>query len=916
MTPPILVTKLFIPTIRPDLVSRSRLVQRLNVGLHRKFTLISAPAGFGKTTLAAEWLQSLGGKTSSPFAFAWLSLDEGDNDPVRFQSYLIAALNQIDGVEDAFGKRIQELLKSPQPPTIETTLISLINEIATLPKKIIFVLDDFHLIEAQPIHNALNFLLENCPSQLHLVMTTREDPPLPLSRLRARNQLTELRAADLRFSISEAAVFLNQAMGLNLSTEDVAALEVRTEGWIAGLQLAAVSMQGRTDNSSFIQAFTGSNRLVLDYLIEEVLDRQSEAVQEFLLKTAVLTQLNGDLCDAVTGLGNGCETLHALEQANLFIIPLDDERHSYRYHHLFADLLRRRLRQTRLKELPILHRRASDWYEQKKLLDEAINHALQGKNFERAAHLIDTHLDGDYEVRDQRTLRRWLAAMPEDFVLSKPDLCILHGWNLFIDGQLDAANKSLQMAVNMLGTDTGIQPASPPDKEEQSSDSKRKELLGRAAAIQSFIASYSGNLQTFFQYAHQAMDNLPEHEQSWRSTVLIGLGDAYARKGQMDAAQQARSEALEAANASGDIITQLISYLNLADIARQQGKLHQVLEICESQYKRAEERGIAELAIMGWLQGIWGELLAEINALDQALIHAKKGVELAIRGEDVMYISNSHLNLARVLFSMGNLTGAEELIQKMEHTAQEHELPLWASNQLAVWQMRIWLAQGKLQEAIQRANELTLDSNAEPTYVREMEYFAFARILIAQGKLDEATNLLNGLLEAARAGNRSSKTIEALILLGICAHKANDTTQAFSTLEQALTLAQPEGFIRIFVDEGAPMAQLLYESLSHDVHPNYVRQLLASFPLAEPAQTDEAQTQASEFDWIEPLTERESEVLQLIAEGLKNQEISSRLYLSLNTIKVHNRNIFSKLGVNSRTQAIARARAMGLLKST
>jgi len=420
---PLLQTKLYIPPVRPELVSRPRLIEQLNKGLHRKLTLISAPAGFGKTTVVSDWIRQ------SEIPVAWLSLDDGDNDPVQFLTYFIATLEQID---NTIGQTGQGMLQSPQPPPPEALITALINEIAAVPSQFVLVLDDYHLIEAQAIHDALTFLLEHLPPRMHLIIAAREDPPLSLARLRARGQLTELRATDLRFTSAEAAEFLIQVMDLNLSAEDIAALETRTEGWIAGLQLAAISMQGRADTASLVQSFTGSHRHVLDYLVEEVLEQQSESVQAFLLHTSILDRLTGTLCDAVTGQDNGRATLEILDRANLFIVPLDDERRWYRYHHLFGDLLRQRLRQTQSEQVPTLHNKASEWYEQKGFVDEAIDHALRGECFERAVHLIEAHVDTIWQRGEHAKLRRWLDRLPAEVSSSKPQLCIFRAYYLLL----------------------------------------------------------------------------------------------------------------------------------------------------------------------------------------------------------------------------------------------------------------------------------------------------------------------------------------------------------------------------------------------------------------------------------------------------------------------------------------------------
>jgi len=442
MASPILVTKLFVPPTRAELVHRPGLVERLNNGLDRKLTLLSAPAGFGKTTLVSHWVENLQNNkevNNLPIKVAWLSLDQDDNDPVRFLTYFIAALKRINNIDANLGQGALSMLQSPQPPPANTVLISLINEVAAISEKIIFVLDDYHLIETEPIHQALVFLLKNLPLQLHLVIATRQDPPLSLGRLRVRHQVTELRAADLRLTSSEAADFLNQVMGLNLSSEDIAELETRTEGWIAGLQLAAISMQGRKDRTDFIKSFTGSNRLVLDFLIEEVLGQQPESTQNFLLQTAILDRLTGPLCDALTGQGNGQETLDMLDRANLFIVPLDEERRWYRYHHLFADLLLQQLTSSHNTAINELHQKAARWYQINDHLKEAVHHALAGNDIDFAVQLIEKGALVAIEKSDFRFILDSVNMLPKSAFKNAPRLFIYHTWTLLLTGQVEAA---------------------------------------------------------------------------------------------------------------------------------------------------------------------------------------------------------------------------------------------------------------------------------------------------------------------------------------------------------------------------------------------------------------------------------------------------------------------------------------------
>jgi ATP/maltotriose-dependent transcriptional regulator MalT len=915
-----LTTKFYIPPTRPELVPRPRLIKRLNKGLRRKLTLISAPAGFGKTTLVSEWIEALQSppteESHSVYRIAWLSLDESDNDPTSFLAYSIAAMRTIQA---NFARGVLSALQSPQPPPIEATLTALINEIAAIHDPVILVFDDYHVIDSSPVDDALVFLLEYLPPQIHLVIATRIDPQLPLARLRVRGQLTEIRAADLRFTTSEAAEFLNQAMGLNLSTENIAALETRTEGWIAGLQLAAISLQGHKDSTGIIKSFTGSHRFVLDYLIEEVLEQQSGSVQTFLLKTAVLDRLNGPVCNALTGQSNGQATLEKLERTNLFIVPLDEKRHWYRYHQLFADLLRQRLRQTQSDQVPTLHQRASAWFGQNGFADEAIEHALRADDFKQAANLVEKLVDVSWGQGEHAKLRRWLFKLPIELVTAKPYLCIFHAWYLFASGQYDAAEQGLHVVEQALDSITDHTVETEPQKQDSLTGSDRLKLQGRLSAICAFMDAHRGDVPGMIQHATQALEYLPEQDRTWRSLIAIVLGDIHGFKGDMAAAYEARFEALKACEAAGEIYYIMLASMKLAITLRSQGRLQRTMEICQQQIQLARECGLSQTSLFGLLLAIMGEALAEINDLDEAIHQVKNGVELVEHGVDMVMRGWSYMCLMRVLFSRRDLAGIQEIIQKVENIARESNVPDWVMNQMTSWQTRLWVLQDNLEAASQWVRERGLSTNSENKPKHEINYFLLfdylilARIMLAQGRLEEATGLLHNLLTAAETAGRTSRAIEILILQALAAQAMGKTARAMHALEQALRLAEPEGFTRIFVDEGPPMACLLYEAATRGIAPDYTRRLLAAFPIAEQEQMASSKVQAPGFDMIEPLSEREIEVLQLIAEGLTNPEIAARLFLSLNTVKVHTRNIYGKLGVNNRTGAVARARALGIL---
>jgi LuxR family maltose regulon positive regulatory protein len=903
----LLTTKLYMPQPRPELVRRPRLHQQLNEAPHRKLTLISAPAGFGKTTLVSDWTHSLLAEQSetneNTYRIAWFSLDQGDNDPARFLGYLVAALRRIEEAENPIGVSALTMLQSPQPLPVEDMLITLINDMSTISNRAILVLDDYHVIESAQIDGAITFLLEHLPPHMHIVIATRDDPRLPLARLRGRGQLTELRATDLRFTPNEAAEFLNQVMHLDLSSEDVAVLESRTEGWIAGLQLAAISMRGHHDTASFIQSFSGSHRFVLDYLIEEVLEQQSPDIQAFLLQTAILDRLTGPLCDALTGATDGHAMLETLERANLFVVPLDVERRWYRYHHLFADLLLQRLRQTQPDWELDLHFRACIWFEQQGFMDEAIEHALCAEDFDRAVSLMQ-HVAEDVWNRDEREkLRRWLDKLPEGLLFNNPQLNIFHAWSLFAAGQHDMAERSLQ-AIEQAVTGSSELSAAEIDQ-----------LHGRIAVARAHLAVSQSNVPRVIEYAHQALDYLTEQDVIWNTSVTIALGDAYSLGGKLTEAYHARVATVAASEATGNVYMILMANLKLAITLRQLGEIQPIIEKRQPLLQLANETGMAHTVTMGCLMAVFGEALAEKNDLDEALHLATTGVALVEHGSSVVSQGWAYLCLVRILFSRGEMDAAEEIIRKFEKADREADVPAWLTSNIATWRVRIWLAQGKLQAATQWAAERGLDLDVCPIYMRVLEYVAWARVLLAEGRLDEVLHLLERLAEDAEAWHISARLIEIMMLQALAYQAKDDKDQAMTALENALTRAEPGGFIRTFVDEGPSMAQLLLEAVARDIMPEYAQRLLAAFPASEPSQADAVSDRTPETELIEPLSEREIEVLHLIAEGLTNQEVASRLFLSSNTIKVHARNIYDKLGVNNRTQAVARARALGILSA-
>ncbi|MEZ4633428.1 MAG: LuxR C-terminal-related transcriptional regulator [Caldilineaceae bacterium] len=916
----LLRTKLRPPPRRPDLVRRPRLVERLNQALRsaHRLTLISAPAGFGKTTLIGEWMADLRAQGSQDvgqinaqingdvedFAFAgvaWLSLDAGDQDPDRFLAYCIGALNEINGIGGAIGKPLA-MLRSPVQPSLETILTSLINEISALPLKFVFVLDDYHVLDSRVVDTALAFLLEHLPPQMHLVIATRR-PATAGGPSGANGQLTELRAADLRFSSTEAAAFLKQMLGVDLTAEDVCALDDRTEGWIAGLQLAAIYMQGQSDPSKYVESFTGSHRFVLDYLIEEVLEQQPDEIYTFLLSTAILDNFTAPLCDALTGESNGQALLDRLEHANLFIVPLDEDRRWYRYHHLFADLLRRHLRQVHPEWIPALHRRAAAWYEQQAFVADAIEHALLGHEFDHAARLIEDSVDDIWQLGEQPQLRRWLAQLPHDVISANPHLCILHAGDLFATGQIEDVDHLIETATQSLEQLAHDDPQSA---------ARTRKLRGRAFVLKAHLLAHLEEDERAIDHARLALIALPEDDTTWRWSALDSLGTVY---GYIDtaAAYQARIDALHAAETAGNDYLVLLASLRLVVSLRELGRLNEAAEICRQQAKRADECGLAQTALAGWLYALWGEIRAEMDDLERAYDLVSRGITLTEHGADVTLRGSSYLCQMRVLYSRGDMAEAQLLANKVIRLAHTREVSSWITYQMMAWQARICISQGHIQPAIRWAEQLHLDVGADLTPMHDFDYGILARLLIAQGNPDDAQFLLERFLALAESTGRTAKQIEILLLLALT-HQAQDRTDdALTVLARALALAEPGGFVRTFVDEGPALARLLYAALARNHIGDYVQRLLTAFPVRAAETPQPAPSDDLDNALLEPLSERELEVLQLVADGLTNPEIAEQLVLSLNTVKVHSRNIHGKLAVHTRTQAVARARALGLL---
>ena len=900
---PILATKLYLPRLRPNVVSRPRLIARLNEGLHRKLTLIAAPAGFGKTTLVSAWVESIERPT------AWLSLDEGENDPVRFLAYLVAALQTV---AVTLGDLVLDMLQSSQPPPPEAILTVLLNEIAMFPGQFVLVLDDYHVLDTKPIDHALTYLVEHLPPQMHLVIATREDPLLPLARLRARGELTELRAADLRFTPAEAAEFLNSVMGLTLSPGDIDALENRTEGWIAGLQLAALSMRGREDIPEFIRAFTGDHRYILDYLVEEVLTRLPESVRNFLLQTAILDRLSGSLCDAVTGQEKGNVRLEALEHGNFFVVALDDTRHWYRYHHLFAEVLSAHLLSEQPDQVATLHRRASQWYEQHGSPSDAIRHALVAADYARAADLIELGIVAMLRNRQEATLLDWLKVIPDEVLRCRPVLSVAYAHVLLSSGEREGIEERLRDAEWWLNTVTEMrgQPDAPAGAMVVVDEEEFGHLPATIAIARAGLALTRGDVQGTVTYARRALDLAPKNAHLTRGSAAGLLGLASWTSGDLESAHRSYADGIASLQKAGNISDALGCAIAVADIQMVQGRLHDAMHTYERALQKTLEQGTPTLRGTADMYVGMSGLHRERNDLHTAMQHLLRSKEM---GEHTGLPQNRYrwcVAMARIQEAQGDLDGTLDLL----HEAERLYVGDFSPNvrPLAASVARVWVAQGNVGEALDWVRERGLSVSDELYYLREFEHITLARVLLARYTSNRADHsirdvmgLLERLLQAAEVGKRTGSVIEILVLQALAHHVQGNIPAALVPLERALTLAEPEGYVRMFVDEGPPMALLLEAATKHGIPTNYVRHLLAAVGSAE----DRTPVKQG---LIEPLSERELEVLRLLATNLNGPEIARKLVVSLNTMRTHTKNIYSKLGVNDRRAAVHRAKELDL----
>jgi LuxR family maltose regulon positive regulatory protein len=904
----VLATKLYLPRSQPGFVPRSRLVERVTEASTRELALISAPAGFGKTALLADWSR----RRQRPVA--WLSLDAGDNGPVRFWRHVVAAL---DRVRPGLAERVGPFVGPPAPTSIDGVVTAVINALASDPDDVSLILDDYHAIEAPAVHASLLYLIEHIPPGLHVMLATRADPPLPLSRLRAGGQLAELRADDLRFTADEAAELIRGVGDADLSADSVAALTARTEGWAAGLQLAALSLDGRGDGARFVATFSGSHRYVLDYLTEEVLEQQPGHVRAFLVDTSVLDRLSGPLCDATTGRDDSQELLEDIERANLFLVPLDDVRGWWRYHQLFGDLLRARLRQEP-ERATRLHRAAAEWHRTRGMADEAVRHTVAAGDSDRAAQIIEQHFDERFVRNEGETVQRWLSRLPGELVASRPRLCLAQAYLSLVAG--DVATGETMIAAARTSAHAADEVFEP------SVGAAASRLVNVPAAVpllEAFLAYLRGRPERTTHFAEQTLRRVHDDDHTLASIARWHLGVAEWLRGRLPEAEHAMTGSITRLRTVGESLLAVRGCHYLAQIQCARGRLAAALDSYRLVLEISAEADRTADAASGVAYVGMADVAYQCGELDTAMRHATDGVALCRRFSYTEPLATGLAVIAAIRQAHGDEAGALEAITEAAQVAPDRTTTSLL-NPVPAQRARLLLAQGDIAAAAAWASASGVDVDDDIHYPREREHLVLARLLLGQDRPNDALDLLDRLHAAALGQRRDGSVIEIQALRALALSAVGDRTGAVSTLADAVTRAASQGHVQVFVDEGVPMARLLGrlitaqptdQATASRVPSEHLHRIAAAFN-ARPAQavTAGSAPATTTQGLIDTLTDREVDVLRLLAAGRTNQQIAHDLVVTLHTVKKHVTHILRKLGAGNRTAAVARARQLGLVE--
>ena len=890
---PLLVTKFYQPPARPGRLSRPRLIAALSLGQDHRLTLICAPAGFGKTTLVSEWI------AQRALASAWLTLDEQDNDPVRFWMHLTAAVQRLQA---GAGANTISLLRSGDSNLLAPAVNALITELTSILETFILVLDDYHFIQNPAVHQGVMRLLDYLPPSIQLVITSRSDPPLALARLRARGELFELRAGDLAFTAEEAAAFLNQVMKLELSEAEVEVLEGRTEGWIAGLQMAALSLKGHSDPGGFVSDFAGSHRYIFDFLIQEIFQAQPAHIQRFLLSTSILDRLCASLCSALTGDEDSQEILETLERENLYLTPLDDHRRWFRYHALFADVLRLKLASASQEELAALHNRASAWYEVQGFSVEAVHHALEAGSMQRASALIENYMEGWRNLGEHAGALSWLERLPVEAVASRPRLAIQYADLLLDSQQMEAARRWLRRAEIL-------------------SPLAEQGFYGELLAVRASAAYREGKFTEAVELCERALTALPDERRATRARALLILGNASYWSGNPQASRLAYEQAAALARQEEDWHTALNASGNLALVTSLQGDLIEAARAYRSTLEEAAEHQVESIPVTASIYSNLADLAYEWNDLAGFETYHQEAVRRADLGGSPIQRFINQCRWIKYLLARGDISRAEAEIDRAQRFAEKHGVSVSYHSDLNLYRMKCWLYRGELPAVLEWAENSGIEASGELSLAQETNYLARAEAYLHQDRAPEAVSLLQRLLSAAREVGRGWVQIELRARLALALERAGQVDEAQAELLATLKAAEPQGYLRSFLDSGEqllPLLQRAWRSLATNGPAAsrlkaYTARLIEAFtrPGVSPAPASGQPPEPP--DLPEPLSERELEILRYIAQGFSNREISERLYISVSTVKTHINNLYAKLSAGNRVQALSLARRYRLI---